>query len=109
MEFDCSGRNNIRKLREAHRSFIDSVVLEVALPNSEYPPYILMSLLHDAVEECRKEEKRFSQALWDAIGDFSVCIYRVLMSPIVWTHYRCTFLIGDCSSNGYFRRATSWK
>ncbi|KAF8520493.1 hypothetical protein BU17DRAFT_89092 [Hysterangium stoloniferum] len=74
MEFDHSGRGNVRKLREAHRSFIDSIVLELALPNSEYPPYILMSLLHDAVEECRKEEKRFSQALWDAVGDFSVTV-----------------------------------
>lgn len=71
MEFDHYG-NNPRKIREAHRSFIDAIILEMVLPDSTYPPYVLISLLHVAVEECRKEEKRFSQALWDSVGDFSV-------------------------------------
>ena len=73
MEFDHHG-NNPRKIREAHRSFIDAILLELVLPDSEYPPYVLMALLHNAVEECRKEEKRFSQALWDSVGDFSVTL-----------------------------------
>ena len=73
MEFDYHG-NNPRKIREAHRSFIDAILLELVLPDSKYPPYVLMALLHNAVEECRKEERRFSQTLWDAVGDFSVAI-----------------------------------
>ncbi|KAF8578003.1 hypothetical protein K439DRAFT_1621649 [Ramaria rubella] len=73
MEFDFQG-NNLRKIREAHRSFIDAILLELILPDSQYPPYVLMALLHNAVEECRKEEKRFSQALWDSVGDFSVTV-----------------------------------
>lgn len=71
MEFDHYGKNP-RKIREAHKSFIDAILLELVLPGSEYPPYVLVALLHDAVEECRKEGKRFSQALWDSVGDFSV-------------------------------------
>ena len=71
MEFDHHG-NNPRKIREAHQSFIDAIFLELVLPDSKYPPYVLTALLHNAVEECRKEEKRFSQALWDVVGDFSV-------------------------------------
>lgn len=71
LEFDCHN-SDLRQLRQAHRSFIDSIVLELVLPNSPYPPYILMTLLRNAIDECRKEESRFSQALWDAIGDFSV-------------------------------------
>ncbi|KAF8495845.1 hypothetical protein JB92DRAFT_2992064 [Gautieria morchelliformis] len=84
MEFDHHG-SNPRKIREAHRSFIDAIILELVLPDSEYPPYVLMTLLHGAVEECRKEEKRFSQDLWDSMGDFSVTVevLDVLEGPLL--------------------------
>ncbi|GJJ06380.1 hypothetical protein Clacol_000571 [Clathrus columnatus] len=73
LEFDRQNAN-LRQLRQAHKSFIDAIVLELTLPNSQYPPYVLMTLLRDATDECKKEETRFSQTLWDAIGDFATTI-----------------------------------
>lgn len=73
MQLEFNRQNSdLRQLRQAHKSFIDAIVLEIALPNSQYPPHILMTLLREAVDECKREEVRFSQVLWDAIGDFSV-------------------------------------
>ena len=59
-------------LREAGRSFLDSIIIELAFPDSIYPKSILYNILHDAVEEAPREAKRFPQALWDAVGDLSV-------------------------------------
>ncbi|KIJ49573.1 hypothetical protein M422DRAFT_246653 [Sphaerobolus stellatus SS14] len=73
MQFNYVG-DNLRKLREIHKSFIDSIVLEMALPNTDYPYWILLSLLHEGTEECKREHRRFNQALWDAVGDFSVTV-----------------------------------
>jgi hypothetical protein len=59
-------------LREACKSFLDSIIIELCFPRAPYPKQILYSILHDAVEESPREANRFPQALWDAAGDLSV-------------------------------------
>jgi len=61
-------------LRAMHKSFLDSIVVELCLPNSKYSKQILLQLLDEAATESPKETKRFPQALWDAVGDFSVSV-----------------------------------
>ena len=67
-------------LREAYKSYVDSIVIELCLPNSHYPKYILARILEDATQEAPREAKRFPQALFDALGDLSVNIYAVSTS-----------------------------
>jgi hypothetical protein len=64
-------------LREAYKSYVDSIVIELCLPNSQYPKYILARILEDATQEAPRETKRFPQALFDALGDLAVNIYTV--------------------------------
>ena len=61
-------------LKMMHKSFLDSIVVELCLPNSPYSKQIMLQLLEDATTESPKETKRFPQALWDAVGDFSVSV-----------------------------------
>lgn len=63
-----------------HKSFLDSVVVELCLPNSQYSKQIMLQLLEEATTESPKETKRFPQALWDAVGDFSVNISLILVA-----------------------------
>ena len=60
------------QLKAIHKSFVDSIIVELCLPDSPIPKPILIQLLGEATEESPKDAKRFSQALWDAIGDLSV-------------------------------------
>jgi len=62
------------ELREAGLSFIDSIIIELCFPQSPYPKSVLYQILHDAAEESPKETKRFSQLMWDAVGDLSVSV-----------------------------------
>ncbi len=62
-------------LRDAYKSYVGSIVIELCLPNSKYPKYILARMLEDATEEAPRETKRFPQALFDALGDLSVNIH----------------------------------
>jgi hypothetical protein len=62
-------------LRDAYKSYVDSIVIELCLPNSKYPKYILARILEDATEEAPREKERFPQALFDALGDLAVYIY----------------------------------
>lgn len=64
------------ELREATLSFIDSIVIELCFPQAPYPRFILYQILHDAAEESPKDTKRFSQLMWDAVGDLSVSVSR---------------------------------
>jgi hypothetical protein len=59
-------------LKAAGKSFIDSIILELAFPRAPYPMTVLYQILREAVDESPKEAKRFPQALWDAVGDLSV-------------------------------------
>jgi hypothetical protein len=75
-------------LREAYKSYVDSIVIELCLPNSQYPKYILARILEDATQEAPREAKRFPQALFDALGDLSVNIYAVSASlSLICQHY----------------------
>ncbi len=66
---------NWTALRDAYKSYVDSIVIELCLPNSKYPKYILARILEDATEEAPHERKRFPQALFDALGDLAVNIH----------------------------------
>lgn len=66
-------------LKAMHKSFLDSIVVELCLPNSKYSKQIMLQLLEEATTESRKETKRFPQALWDAVGDFSVGVSPVML------------------------------
>jgi len=73
-------------LKAMHKSFLDSIVVELCLPNSKYSKQILLQLLDEAATESPKETKRFPQALWDAVGDFSVGVPPIM----VFTHANST-------------------
>ncbi|KAI0305730.1 hypothetical protein B0F90DRAFT_1700505 [Multifurca ochricompacta] len=61
-------------LREAYKSYVDSIVIELCLPNSPYPKYILARILEDATQEAPCEKQRFPQAMFDALGDLAVAL-----------------------------------
>ncbi|EKM80649.1 hypothetical protein AGABI1DRAFT_105632 [Agaricus bisporus var. burnettii JB137-S8] len=62
------------ELREAALSFIDSIIIELCFPQAPYPRFVLYQILHDAAEESPKDTKRFSQLMWNAVGDLSECV-----------------------------------
>ena len=66
--FDWAG------LRDACKSFLDSIIIELCFPRAPYSRQILFQILHDAIEESPKEANRFPQMLWDAVGDLSVSL-----------------------------------
>jgi hypothetical protein len=66
------------ELREAALSFIDSIIIELCFPRAPYPKFVLYQILHDAAEESPRETKRFTQLMWDAVGDLSVSVEGVL-------------------------------
>lgn len=61
-----------QKLRDAGRSFLDSIILELCFPRAPYSQAVLYNILHDAIEENPREARRFPQALFDAVGDLAV-------------------------------------
>lgn len=63
-----------KDLRGAADSFLDSIIIELCFPRAPYPKAILYRILHDAIGESPHEAKRFPQALWDSVGDLSVCL-----------------------------------
>lgn len=67
--FDWAG------LKDACKSFLDSIIIELCFPKAPYPKQILYYILHDAVDESPREAKRFPQSMWDAVGDLSVSLY----------------------------------
>ncbi|KIM23269.1 hypothetical protein M408DRAFT_332459 [Serendipita vermifera MAFF 305830] len=69
----------------AHRSLIDAVIIELVLPNSRYEPYILSAVLRDALETTPREEaKKFSQNVFDALGNFVALVEMkdMLLGPL---------------------------
>ena len=60
------------RLQDIYKSFLDSIIIELCLPNSPTPKRILFQILHQAVDEAPREARRFPQGLWDAVGDLSV-------------------------------------
>lgn len=80
------------KLNDVYRSFIDAIITELVLPDSKYPLHILLGLLHQCLEEAPREDKRFPQGMWDAVGDLSV---RMLESMIFSCHSLETAVYGQ--------------
>ncbi|KIY44417.1 hypothetical protein FISHEDRAFT_30122, partial [Fistulina hepatica ATCC 64428] len=72
-------------LKEAGRSFIDSIIIELAFPQSPYPRAILYQILRDASDESFRDSKRFSQAVWDAVGVLSdaIALRELLEVPLL--------------------------
>ncbi|TFY60551.1 hypothetical protein EVJ58_g5078 [Rhodofomes roseus] len=62
------------ELKSVHKSFIDSIIVELCLPQSPIPRQILLQILHEAIIESPREAKKFPQAVWDAMGDLSVLV-----------------------------------
>ena len=59
-------------LKDVHKSFLDSIIVELGLPKSPFRKQILLQILREAIEETPRDAKRFPKILWDAMGDFSV-------------------------------------
>ncbi|KAJ7268689.1 hypothetical protein B0H12DRAFT_61164 [Mycena haematopus] len=72
-------------LKEAGKSFLDSIILELCFPRAPYPMTVLYEILREAVDESPKDAKRFPQALWDAVGDLSesVQLQALLETPLL--------------------------
>ncbi|KAG1746133.1 hypothetical protein EDB19DRAFT_1894277 [Suillus lakei] len=79
MAFDWAG------LKDACKSFLDSIIIELCFPKQPYPKRILYHILHDAVDESPREAKRFPQTMWDAVGELSVVLelQELLDSPLL--------------------------
>ena len=60
------------RIRDVYKSYGDSIVVELLLPNPRYRMHVLLSLLGDCVQEAPKESKRFPRAMWDTVGDLAV-------------------------------------
>ncbi|KAJ3558020.1 hypothetical protein NM688_g1154 [Phlebia brevispora] len=67
-----------------HKSFLDSIVVKLCFPSPTTPKQVLLHLLNEAVDEAPRDAKRFPQALWDAMGDFSMAVQfaEILEAPI---------------------------
>ena len=50
-------------LKAVHKSFLDSIIVELCLPSSPIPKLILYQLLGRSMEESPKDRKNFSQAV----------------------------------------------
>ncbi|KAI0696691.1 hypothetical protein BC835DRAFT_1271539 [Cytidiella melzeri] len=72
-------------LKSVHKSFLDSIVVELCLPDSTYPKQILIHILSEALDETPRDAKRFPQELWDAMGDLAstVQLLEVLETPLL--------------------------
>jgi hypothetical protein len=79
--FDTNG------LRNAYKSFLDSIVLELLLPDTKFPREILFGLLHESIKEAPKETKRFPQELYATLGDLSV---RDSLPIVSFVRYMCS-------------------
>lgn len=66
----------------AYKSLIDTIVMELIFPDSEYELHVLYACLREALDEQPRRSSRFDQRLFDALGDLAV---------------RCRFLLSYCS------------
>lgn len=68
------------QVRPVYKSFMDSIVMELCLPDSEFSVNALIYCLHMVQEESPRETKRCPQAMWDAISALSVSIKKIFRS-----------------------------
>ncbi|KAF6763057.1 hypothetical protein DFP72DRAFT_1030216 [Ephemerocybe angulata] len=74
-----------KKVRAITSSFLDCIIVELLLPGSKIPSNVLYQLLQDVLQESPNQAKRFTQSLWNAIGDlsFAVQLQTILEAAIV--------------------------
>ena len=63
-----------KKVRAITSSFLDSIVIELLFPESKFPEAVLYQLLQDVLRESPNQAKRFTSAMWNAVGDLSVSV-----------------------------------
>ena len=63
---------DLSQMRPVFKSFMDSTIVELCLPNSEFTVHALIACLQMVQTETPKETKRCPQAMWDAIAALSV-------------------------------------
>lgn len=85
-----------------HRSFLDSIIVELSLPGSTVPKQILLHILREAIDESPKDAKRFPQVLWDAMGDFAVSF------QIDGVIYAFKIAVDDCPTCGAAGFTVAW-
>ena len=61
------------EMRKMYKSFLDSTVIELCLPGSNFSHQALYSCLHVIEEESPKDLRRCPQLMWDSVGDLAVC------------------------------------
>ncbi|KIP10936.1 hypothetical protein PHLGIDRAFT_125248 [Phlebiopsis gigantea 11061_1 CR5-6] len=73
------------QLKSVHKSFLDSIIVELCFPQSLIPKAVLLGILSEAIDETPRDAKRFPQALWDAMGDLSMSVQlqELLESPLL--------------------------
>ena len=74
---------DLSNLRPMYKSFMDSIIVELCLPNSEFSAQALINCLHTIQIESFKDTKRCPQAMWDAIAVLSVGLKDSCMQ--LWT------------------------
>lgn len=96
---------DIAELRDLNKSYLDSAIVELCLPGSEYSPQALYHILNTVEQETPRELKRCPQIMWDTVGDLAVCaspdivlgacklkkFYRKQSGCWIW--WRCLFLL----------------
>ncbi|KAK7685170.1 hypothetical protein QCA50_011533 [Cerrena zonata] len=66
---------NCQQLEAVGNSLLDYLIIELCLPNSQLPMCFVTRLLGEAMAEATETEKAtVSQALWDAVGNLSICV-----------------------------------
>lgn len=55
-----------------YKSFLDSTIIELCLPGSQFTPQSLYACLNAIESESKKDLKRCPQIMWDAVGDLAV-------------------------------------
>jgi len=61
-------------LRNMYKSYLDSAIIELCLPGSQFSPAALYQCLHDVEKESPKQLRHCPQAMWDAVGDLAEAV-----------------------------------
>ena len=59
-------------MRQLNNSYLDSAIVELCLPGSEFSPQALYHILNTVEQETPRQLKRCPQIMWDTVGDLAV-------------------------------------
>ncbi|KAH8119258.1 hypothetical protein DFH11DRAFT_1686181 [Phellopilus nigrolimitatus] len=62
------------EIRRMYKSFLDSTIIELCLPGSQFTPQSLYACLNAIESESKKDLKRCPQIMWDAVGDLAEAV-----------------------------------